>query len=142
MREQTLVLSEEQKRVELVAYIQKEIVQHKGASRFKSGVAQAALVAGVFASFIASVQAALPTPESEAALRVTVAAIPGLVVLFNSTLKYEARGRWHKLKQRKLEALLFELKFQDGSVTDIAQRLTETLQQLDAIKTELGVFKS
>ena len=142
MGAETLLLSEEQKRVELVAYIQKEIAQHKGAARLKSGVAQIALVAGVFASFIASVQAALPASDSAAPLRVTVAAIPGLVVLFNSTLKYEARGRWHKLKQRKLEALLFELKFRDGSVTDIASRLTETLEQLDAIKTELGVIKS
>jgi hypothetical protein len=41
-----------------------------------------------------------------------IALLPGFIVLFATTMKFDGRARWHYKKKREIEALLGRLKFE------------------------------
>ncbi len=124
---------------ELLNYICKEIDQHKWAARWKSGIAQAVVLLAIVTSTLAAVNAATKSDLFGGVVGIVLAAVPGAALLFARTFKYETRAKWHKLKQRKLEAFYRELKFQGADTADVSRRLSTTLERLDSLRTDVGV---
>jgi hypothetical protein len=121
---------------ELKDYLNKEIRQHQNAARFKSGIAQFLFWGAIAASFIGTVNPATKWFPSGAAISI-LAAIPGVVLLIMNTFKYDARSKWHKLKQRKLDGLYRGLAFENKGTEETSAALTLALEELDKIKVDL-----
>jgi hypothetical protein len=123
-------------RQELKNYLDKEIRQHQSAARLKSGIAQFLFWGAIAASAIGTVNPATKWFPSEAAISI-LAAIPGVVLLIMNTFKYDARSKWHKLKQRKLDGLYRGLAFENKGTEETSAALTKALEELDKIKVDL-----
>jgi hypothetical protein len=54
-----------------------------------------------------------------------VAALPGVAVLINSTLKFEQRALWFYRRKVKCESLLYALRFEDVPEAEISKRWSE-----------------
>ena len=65
--------------------------------------------------------------------------VPGIILIIANTIKYEARSKWNKLKQRKLEGLYRKLTLEGASVSDVSKELTLVLEELD--KERVGLEK-
>jgi hypothetical protein len=63
--------------------------------------------------------------------------IPGIALVIANTFKYEARSKWHKLKQRKLEALCNKLVYEDATASEISKEMNIVLEELDDSRTGL-----
>jgi hypothetical protein len=79
------------------------------------------------ASTVISALDAIPGP-----VRAAVAAIPGIVVLINSTLNFEQKSRYCWLRVRSVEGLLRQLRDGGQQVADVSAKFTELRTQLEA----------
>lgn len=129
------ILSEERKHEELKKYLQKEIQQHQKSARLKSIVAHLLFWVVIIASGLGLVNITTQWFSKEGLSAIAI--IPGIALVISNTFKYEARSKWHKLKQRKLEGLCRKLMFEDGRVNDISKETTLVLEELDKIRVEL-----
>jgi hypothetical protein len=121
---------------ELKNYLDKEIRQHQNAARLKSWTAQILFWGAIASSAIGAVNPDTDWFPSDAATSI-LAAIPGVVLLIMNTFKYDARSRWHKLKQRKLEGLYRGLAFEKKGTQETSAALTATLEELEKNRIDL-----
>lgn len=134
-QKEIIINEEEQKFLALKAYLQKEIQQHQSSARLKSFLAHLLFWIVIAASALGLMNTSTDWLSKEALSGIAV--IPGIALVITNTFKYEARSKWHKLKQRKLEGLCMRLMFEDASVNDISKEVTVVLEELDKIKIEL-----
>lgn len=120
---------------ELVNYLEKEIDQHQSACRIKNVLAQLLFLITIVFSALALINTGFDwfNPKELS----IIAAIPGIILIVSNTFKFEARSKWNKLKQRKLEGLLNKLKFENVSVTEISKEMREELEKLDEMRIQL-----
>ena len=118
----------------LVNYLQKEIKQHQQSALVKGFIAHllfwCVIVTsslGLFSTFSDKIKLILPV----------LVIIPGIALVIANTFKYEARSKWHKLKQRKLEALCNKLMYEDASASEISKEMNVVLEELDKVRTAL-----
>lgn len=52
-------------------------------------------------------------------------ALPGGLLLLNSTFKFLTRSDWHRRKAYKLQELLHAMKFEKRQIRDVSQELTK-----------------
>ena len=123
---------------QLQHYLDTESRQHQHLARWNARTAVVLVLVGIFASGVASVHAAAGQPWG-ALPGAAIAAIPAALLLINNTIKFDERSRWHKLKQRKLEAFRRELSYQGASSRDVAARLNLMLEEMESTRVELGV---
>jgi hypothetical protein len=123
------------KKQDLKKYLEKEINQHRNAARLKSILAHLLFWIVILASGLGLLNIAIHRVSNE--LMSGIAIIPGIVLIVSNTFKYEARAKWHKLKQRKLEGLCRKLMFEDATANDISKEITIVLEELDKIRVEL-----
>ena len=129
-------MNSDEARKELKNYLDKEIHQHQNAARVKSFTAQILFWGAIAASAIGTVNPATKWFPSEASISV-LSAIPGVVLLIMNTFKYDAKSKWHKLKQRKLEGLYRGLVFEKKGTEECSIALTTILEDLDKNKIDL-----
>ncbi len=123
------------KHIELTKYLQKEIGQHQNSARLKSILAHLLFWVVIVASGLGLLNIATNWFSKEVLSGIAI--IPGIVLVISNTFKYEARAKWHKLKQRKLEGLYRKLTFEDWTANDISKEITIVLEELDKIRIEL-----
>jgi hypothetical protein len=124
---------EKSKRLEF--YLQKEIKQHQFSARIKNITAQLLFLLVIIVSGLGLLNSATNWFEKKGLT--VLAVIPGIIVLITNTFKFEARAKWNKLKQRKLEGLYRKLQFENASVEDVSKEMTIELEKLDAIRVQL-----
>jgi hypothetical protein len=134
-KEKQTLAEELNKHQELKKYLQKEISQHQKSARLKSILAHLLFWVVIIASGFGLLNIATNWLSKEVLSGIAV--IPGIALVISNTFKYEARAKWHKLKQRKLEGLCGKLMFEDGTVSDISKERTIVLEELDKIRVEL-----
>lgn len=134
-KEEQIAPYELNKHQELKKYLQREIGQHQNSGRLKSILAHLLFWIVIIASGLGLLNIATNWFSKEALSGIAI--IPGIALIVSNTFKYEARAKWHKLKQRKLEGLCRKLMFEDGAVSDISKEITIVLEELDKIRIEL-----
>ena len=120
---------------DLVKYLEKEINQHQSACRFKNVLAQLLFLIIILFSALALINTG--TNWFNIKELSIIAAMPGIILIFSNTFKFEARSKWNKLKQRKLEGLINKLKFENASVEEISKEMREELEKLDEMRIQL-----
>jgi hypothetical protein len=120
---------------ELKNYLKKEIRQHQLAAQWKSALAQLLFLIVILTSGLGLINTATNWFNKEGLSALAV--IPGIILLISNTFKYEARAKWHKLKQRKLERLCNKLTYEKATVEEISREMSESLEELDKIRVEL-----
>ncbi|CAC9972517.1 MULTISPECIES: hypothetical protein [Flavobacterium] len=120
---------------ELKEYLEKEIRQHQFASRTKNVLAQTLFFLAIITSGICLINVA--TNWFSKTELSAIAAIPGIILLITNTFKFEARSKWNKLKQRKMEGLYRKLIFENATVETISKEITDELEKLDETRIEL-----
>jgi hypothetical protein len=120
---------------ELKKYLKKEIQQHQIAAQWKSALAQLLFLLVILTSGLGLINTATQWFSKE--ILSALAVVPGIILLISNTFKYEARAKWHKLKQRKLEGLCRKLLFENATVEEISKETTFVLEELDKIRVEL-----
>lgn len=133
--DEVAVNTDEQKILALKEYLQKEIRQHQSSARLKSVLAHLLFWCVILTSAIGLINTSTGWLSKEELSGIAV--IPGVALVIANTFKYEARSKWHKLKQRKLEGLYMRLIFQGATVSNISKEITEVLEELDKIRVEL-----
>ena len=129
-------IKSEEAHQELKNSLAKEISEHKWAARVKSWIAQLLFWGAIAASAISTVNAATKWFSSEAATSI-LSAIPGVVLLIMNTFKYDAKSKWHKLKQRRLEGLYRGLAYENKGTVETSAALTRVLDELERIRVDL-----
>ncbi len=117
--------------------LQREIQQHRNAARFKGIMAHLLFWVVIAASSGSLVYSVVTKPDTR--ILSILGIIPGIALAITNTFKYEARAKWNKLKQRKLEGLCRRLVYENGVVSDISKELTLILEELD--KERVGLEK-
>lgn len=120
---------------DLVRYLEKEIKQHQSACRLKNVIAQLLFLVIIIFSALGLINTG--TDWFDIKQMSIIAAMPGIILIFSNTFKFEARSKWNKLKQRKLEGLLNKLKFEGASVAEISKEMREELEKLDEMRIQL-----
>lgn len=128
-------VDEATKQMELKRYLEKEIKQHQSSARLKSTLAHLLFYCVIITSGLGLINVSTNwfSPKELSG----IAIIPGIALLISNTFKYEARAKWHKLKQRRLEGLCRKLVFEDATVNEISKEITLTSEELDNIRVEL-----
>ena len=119
----------------LKKYLEDEISQHQNAARIKGLTAHFLFGVVIVTSAVGLMNAAFNWFSKEVLSGIAV--IPGIALITSSTFKFEARSRWNKMKQRKLEGLYRRLVFENESVSDISKELTKVLEELEQIRVAL-----
>lgn len=60
-----------------------------------------------------------------------LAAIPGVVILVESTFRYSQRADWHSLYSQKLRGLIRQLKFEGKKIEEISKSLSELEAEME-----------
>ncbi|MFC1224564.1 hypothetical protein ACFE6N_12190 [Pedobacter sp. BG31] len=120
---------------ELVKYLEKEAKQHQSACRIKNVLAQLLFLITITFSALGLINTG--TDWFNLKEMSAIAAMPGIILIFSNTFKFEERSKWNKLKQRKLEGLLFKLKFENAMVEEISKEMREELEKLDEMRVQL-----
>ncbi|RLJ72865.1 hypothetical protein [Pedobacter alluvionis] len=120
---------------DLVKYLEKETKQHQSACRVKNVLAQLLFLITIIFSALGLVNTG--TNWFNLKEMSAIAAMPGIILIFSNTFKFEARSKWNKLKQRKLEGLLSKLKFENATVAEISKEMREELEKLDEMRVQL-----
>jgi hypothetical protein len=64
-------------------------------------------------------------------IRALVAASPGMMLLINSTFRFEAKSRWHWEKTRGYEELLRALTIEQMPPQEVSRKLSKLDQRMD-----------
>ncbi len=112
---------------ELVTYLEKEIKQHESACKIKNVIAQLLFFIIIIVSALGLINPGTDWFTMKGMS--IIAALPGIILIFSNTFKFEARSKWNKLKQRKLEGLLNKLKFEGASVSEISKEMRIQLEK-------------
>lgn len=73
-------------------------------------------------------------------LSAILAAMPGIMLLVNNTLKLEARSRWHWNKAHRLEQLLRELVHEGRDLKEVSRELTNVEKEMEGVWPGFGDF--
>jgi hypothetical protein len=60
-----------------------------------------------------------------------LAAIPGVVILVESTFRYSQRADWHSLYSQKLRGLIRQLKFEVNKIEEISKNLSDLEAEME-----------
>ena len=120
---------------DLVKYLEKEIKQHQTACWIKNVIAQLLFLTVIFFSALGLLNTG--TEWFSIKQMSAIAAMPGIILIFTNTFKFDARSKWNKLKQRKLEGLLNKLRFEGATVAEISKEMREELEKLDEMRVQL-----
>jgi hypothetical protein len=119
----------------LKKYLDDEIHQHQLAARIKNVLAQLLFLVVIAVSGLGLINES--THWFSGAELSGLSAIPGIILILTNTFKFEARSKWNKLKQRKLEGLYRKLIFENIPVEQISKEITIELEKLDEVRIEL-----
>ncbi len=116
-------------------YLNTEIHEHQLAARIKNVLAQLLFLLVIITSGLGLINGSTDWfTKTELS---GIAAIPGIILLISNTFKFEARSKWNKLKQRKLEGLRRKLMFENIPIEQISREITTELEKLDEVRVEL-----
>jgi Ni/Fe-hydrogenase subunit HybB-like protein len=127
--------TEAEKHTALKRYLEKEIRQHQQSARYKSIAAHLLFWCVILASALGLINTSTGWFSNK--LLSAIAVVPGIAIIIANTFKYDARAKWHKLKQRKLEGLCRRLVFENAPVEEISKAITIELEELDKLKVAL-----
>jgi hypothetical protein len=114
---------------ELLAELQDDIVGSRGHARNNYYLAYACFVVALLTTGLGVIFNTIDA--SNAFLRGLFTAIPGVVVTFGSTLKFQEKSRWYWHRIRCLEAMVRRLKFGDEDPVPISREFSELNLKLE-----------
>lgn len=107
----------------------RELARHRRHARFNHHCAFWVLALSIGASFAAAVLVAI---EVNRYAVVAVSALPGTMLVLNSTLRFDQKAQWHARKAYLIDAILRAVRFEELPVAEASRRLSEVQQQAES----------
>lgn len=113
---------------DFIADTERERARHRRHARLNHHCAFWVLALAISASFAAAVLVALEGPRLAV---VAVSALPGALLVLNSTLRFDLKAQWHSRKAYDIDAILRAVRYEDLAVAEGSRRLSELQQQAE-----------